>query len=692
MAPRNVGRARRVLRIGVFGLFPVALLAGGCGHTVTATTRRALDTLPAETTMRAYVYRDNLILQFLEGGRQTFFKAAWKGRGLEKAGKNRFRTAQLTLVEERPKGIETMRSSVREATIASAEKFRAVLLEVGERLAPSRAGEGTFIVLGDREFVIYREAAGRAPLVSAAKAPQGVRIVRRVNPTELASEILAVIEDSLREARDPRRLFLVVSERAGAPPAYGVFDLDQKVVLIATWPGTADVAAEQSASGKSWRMLQAVVIEGQLVALVKNPISFVGRAVNFALQTAGVILRRRAWPTPEIQPVAADRPGMDLPAFEAKLDSMLGSHRSRGSIRLLLDGPGFFPLFERRIEEAKESLHLRVCIWDTDDVAVGLADRVRRRSMEISDTRVLVDRASSLGSGEAPPGTRMPEGFEPPRSIQTYLKSGSRVRVRNFLNAMTMGDHSKVLIVDRKYAFLGGMNLGREYRYEWHDAMVELEGPIVARFQRDFELAWSHASALGDLAYAGTALTPSKIHAGLAEGKDYVDVRPIYTKTLSPGILRALREALRRAQKYAWIENPYIFDDTVVRDLIAARRRGVDVRVVMPSEADMASAESTNKAKANRLIENGIRLYAYPGMLHTKTIIVDGWVLFGSCNFNKLSLRTNYEADIATSDPTFAGQIKRDLFEADFARSEELTDPVPVTGGDRLAELLAHHT
>jgi phosphatidylserine/phosphatidylglycerophosphate/cardiolipin synthase-like enzyme len=286
----------------------------------------------------------------------------------------------------------------------------------------------------------------------------------------------------------------------------------------------------------------------------------------------------------------------------------------------------------------------------------------------------------------------MPEGFEPPRSIQAYLKEGSKVRVRNFLNAMTMGDHSKVLIVDRRYAYLGGMNIGREYRYDWHDAMVEMEGPIVGWFERDFELAWAHASALGDLSYAGAYLTAPKAYEGPADREDYVDIRPIYTKTLNPTILRSLREALRRARRYAWIENPYIYDDTVIRELIQARRRGVDVRVIMPSQGDMDSTDGNNKVKANRLLEHGVRVFSYPGMLHTKAAVIDGWSLIGSCNFNKLSLRTNYEANVATSDPKFAEQMRQELFETDFERSQELTELLPVTGDDRIAEWLAHQT
>jgi phosphatidylserine/phosphatidylglycerophosphate/cardiolipin synthase-like enzyme len=678
---------RRALgRIGLVGI----LLATACASVTRTETRRAFDSLPPDAPLSASVYHERLFLRFEGEGGPSFFEAGWKAGGVEKAGAARFRTTQLTLVEKPPAGIEKMRPSVREASIVSSERFRHVLERTAERLAPAGPGEGSFIALGESEFVVYREAGGGVRLVPAARKPPGVSIVRHVNPTEFAAEMFAIVEDFQRAAGDPRRLFLAAGKREGRPPSYCVLDLDEKVVVLATWPGSADVAVEQASFGKGWRMFEAGIIEGQLVSLIKNPVSFVGRALNFGAQTVAVMFRSRRWPEPSIPPLVTEGPGMDLPDFEKKLDAMMGSHRYKGSIKLLIDGPAFFPVFERRIDEAKESIHFRICIWDTDDVAVDVADRVRRRSMEIPDTRVVVDRLTTLGSGGSPPGSPMPEGFVPPVDIRKYLEKDSKVRVRSFLNAMTMGDHSKVFLFDRQYALLGGMNIGREYRYEWHDVMVELEGPIVGWFERDFQLAWAHASVLGDLAYAEAYLTAKKSFHGPAERPDYVEIRPIYTKTLNPAILRALKEALRRAKRYAWVENPYLYDDTVIRELIAARRRGVDVRVVLPSQADMESTDGNNKVKANRLIANGIRVYGYPGMLHTKAALIDGWSVIGSCNFNKLSLRMNFEANVATSDPKFGEEMRRDLFETDFERSQELTEALPVTGSDRMAEWLAH--
>ena len=672
-------------------LASAVFLAAGCGSSVSKTaTRNAYDALPADAAPTAFVHRDSLFLRFQGAGGARVFEADWAASAVEKSGADRFRTAQLRLLEKPPKNVEEFRA--REAAIVPVEKFRALLPKVADRLAPAGAGEGVFLALGDREFVIFRGAGGNASVVPAPAraAPEGVRITGRVNPSEFAEVLLVVIEESQRAIGDPRRVFLVPRSLEGKPPSYLLFDFDQRLVVVVGWPGRADVAGEAAASGQTVRMLEAGLLEGQVLSLIKNPVSFLGRALNFGVQTLAVALRSRKWPAPEIPPIVEEGPGMDLPDFEKKLDSMMGSDRYKGSIRLLINGPVFFPVLEQRIAEAKQSIHFRMCIWDTDDVAVDVADRVRRKSLEISQTRVIVDRITTLGSGGAPPESPMPEGFVPPRDIRKYLETDSRVRVRSFLNGMTMGDHSKVISIDGKYVLLGGMNIGREYRYEWHDAMVELEGPIVGWYERDFALAWAHASLLGDLAYAEAYLTAKKAYEGPAEREDYVELRPIYTKTLNPAILRALKEALRRARRYAWIENPYLYDDTVVRELISARRRGVDVRVVLPSHADMESTDGNNKVKANRLMENGVRVYSYPGMLHTKAALIDGWAVIGSCNFNKLSLRMNFEADVATSDPKFAAEMKRDLFDTDFAHARELTRPLAVTESDRVAEWMAH--
>jgi phosphatidylserine/phosphatidylglycerophosphate/cardiolipin synthase-like enzyme len=100
---------------------------------------------------------------------------------------------------------------------------------------------------------------------------------------------------------------------------------------------------------------------------------------------------------------------------------------------------------------------------------------------------------------------------------------------------------------------------------------------------------------------------------------------------------------------------------------------------ILPTRGDSGFMNSANLIATRAFLKNGVRVYAYPGMTHVKAALYDGWAIVGSANFDKLSLRVNGETCVATSDPGFAGALRRDLFERDFARATEVT-VVPEAG------------
>jgi len=119
------------------------------------------------------------------------------------------------------------------------------------------------------------------------------------------------------------------------------------------------------------------------------------------------------------------------------------------------------------------------------------------------------------------------------------------------------------------------------------------------------------------------------------------------------------------------------------------RRRGVDVRVIFPAENDSGIMQTSDEVTGNELIENGARVYVYPGMTHVKAAIYDGWACLGSANFNKMSLRVGQELDVAFSDPATVDRLKQELFETDFKRSRELTQPAPLNWFDSFVKAFA---
>jgi phosphatidylserine/phosphatidylglycerophosphate/cardiolipin synthase-like enzyme len=276
----------------------------------------------------------------------------------------------------------------------------------------------------------------------------------------------------------------------------------------------------------------------------------------------------------------------------------------------------------------------------------------------------------------------LPADHRAPLSMNLYLEEAA-VKVRTTTNPWFTGDHTKTTIIDKKIAFVGGMNIGREYRYDWHDIMMEVSGPVVDRLHFESSKAWARAGPLGDSANFFAFLkgrrdrhTPSGY-----------PVRVLQTRNFDSDIYKAQIAAIQNARRYILIENAYFSDDHTIFELAKARRRGVDVRVIIPSRGNHGPLNASNKVTINKLLQHRIRVYEYPGMSHVKAAIFDGWASIGSANFDKLSLKINKELNLATSDPETVTALIKQLFIPDLAISKEVHSPIPVTLSTHLAEI-----
>ena len=428
-------------------------------------------------------------------------------------------------------------------------------------------------------------------------------------------------------------------------------------------------------------------IESNTYSVVLRPFSSVASLVSLLSDTlleSGRNLLPNV-PSAESPPPLNTNTQMDLAAWEAYLDKKLGRPASSGELEFLIDGEQFFPRFIDKATSAKSTIDIRAYIFDNDDVALEIAELLKRRSREGVKVRVLFDGLGTIfASGEAA-GT-LPEDHRAPLSIEQHLKQDSSVKVRSVKNIWLAGDHVKTLVIDKKLAYLGGMNIGREYRYDWHDLMVEIRGPVVDEINNEFDQAWREASWFGDF---GTLLGPRD--SAVNHDKSGHSVRLIHTRPGVREIFELQREAIRRARGYIYIENAYFTDDVLLQELIAARRRGVDVRVIIPLETDRGLITRNIAFAANTMQENGIRVYLYPGFTHAKAAIFDGWASVGTANLDRLSLKINREINIATSDPAAVSQLREELFEHDFARSRELSEPFREHWSDHLIEMFGDY-
>ncbi len=424
---------------------------------------------------------------------------------------------------------------------------------------------------------------------------------------------------------------------------------------------------------------------GSHLGIITRPVSAVHKLLAMLFYTGQVAVRNAfLLETDPINPPPLNTgPGMDLSQWEKDLDEITGTKASSGRIRLLIDGEEFFSRFKQSFLDAAESIDIRIYIYDNDDYAMEMAELLKERSRDV-EVRILIDGLGTImASGKHPDS--VPEDHHPVVSIKDHFTKDSKVRMRLYKNIWLTIDHAKTILVDRKTAFIGGANIGREYRYDWHELMMEVDGPVVNTLQDEFNLAWAYAGFLGDLGWAFTRRG--------SKGADVNDpgypIRVLFTRTSDSQIYRAQLAAIKRSRKYIFIQTPYFSDDAMLQEVVKARKRGVDVRVIIPRKANWKVMDRSNKLAANTMLANGIKVYLYPVMSHVKAAIFDGWACAGSANFDKASFRTNQEINLAISHPEAVSELMERIFYPDFERSTLMTEPNPVTWSDHFSEIIA---
>jgi len=551
-----------------------------------------------------------------------------------------------------------------------------------DTLTPVQAGVGAAIdILRQDELILYRSVSGERVSAPLIFKPTDIKVQHGYTFNHLLQVMRQQLSDRYPGTR--RLLFETGDDSAfGYPFVYAEPAANLILFLQRQPPRTA--GADAARLGGTLKIITRSIAD-HVRGLLNQPASSITRL--FTMVTAATADLAR--PTPllllEGQPVSPLAPGepMDLAQWETTLDAITGTTASSGRLAFRVDGAGFFPRLIDRIGAARESVWLRVYIFDNDDYASEIARLLKRRSREI-DVKVLVDGLGTLGAGLADSPSQ-PRDHVPEASITRYLEQDSGVQVRTVANIWFAGDHTKTILIDRETAFIGGMNIGREYRYDWHDLMVEVEGPVVSDISEHFRRAWAASGFLGDLQgfLHRKHPRPEQLFTGV------YPLRLLRTRPGDSQILRAQIAATRHARHHIYLENPYITSDAILYELVKARRRGVDVRVILPYRTDSGVITRSNALAANTLLRHGIRVYIYPGMSHLKAAVYDGWACLGSANLDRLSLRTNYEMNLATAHTPAVNDLLAQVFTVDMDKSLELEDPLPGNWSDYLAELLA---
>ena len=240
-------------------------------------------------------------------------------------------------------------------------------------------------------------------------------------------------------------------------------------------------------------------------------------------------------------------------------------------------------------------------------------------------------------------------------------------------------DHRKLLIVDGLTAFVGGVNLYTGYQGHphselvgsggdtgvfWHDTDLEIEGPAVAALQQLFVQHWADQG--------GPPLDQSTFFPPLRrEGNEVLHVLGSTPSQPVPAYYATILSAITNAEQRIWLTTAYFVPtEDELDDLKSAARRGVDVRLMLPSRSDSPSAFDVGRSHYDDLLEAGVKLYEIQNeVLHSKTATIDSvWSVIGSSNFDHRSVLFNDEVDVVVLGRATAAQLEAE-FQADEAKS-----------------------
>ena len=352
-----------------------------------------------------------------------------------------------------------------------------------------------------------------------------------------------------------------------------------------------------------------------------------------------------------------------LPRRAPFAEMTVGAHR----LALLKDGSETFPAMLDAIAAARSTICLETYILKSDRIGGFFARALAERARAGVEVNLLYDDWGSSVSGAylralAASGVRA-LAYHPIRFVGSTRELFGRIAHR---------DHRKMLVVDGRIGFAGGINIADVYvpsggRPGWRDTHLRLEGPAALELEYFFLHTWRRTGGapLDEARYGGQ---------GRRRADPLVSVVSSHKRHGRTGIRDAYRDAIRSATERVWITNAYFLPTLpFIRNLIEAARRGVDVRVMVGGTTDVKAVLFASRSIYEILLAAGVRMFEWEGrVLHAKTAVADGrWSTVGSSNLDAQSLRQNLEVNAIIRDEAFAAALER-MFEEDLASCREI--------------------
>jgi len=400
------------------------------------------------------------------------------------------------------------------------------------------------------------------------------------------------------------------------------------------------------------------------------------------------LLRTVLYTAPRAKAIETER-------FTRTMDRVTGTSATEANrVHLLTNGEEAFPAMLAAIEHAEQCIALEMYKIRMDSVGetfVRALSRAARRGVRV---RFLYDAYGSRSVTYS--------------DFRGLIDAGAEVRVFNPILWLTFlrlnnRDHHKILVVDGRIAFLGGLNLAEEYDGDgfsgWRDTALMIEGPAARDAERVFNESWLQGgiNLIGkDLPVVGINPLKRAVDSPLvwlldldeemclpacappAGGTARVRIVPSNPDAFNSTIIDKYLLAINSARKSICITSAYFLPPLVLRRaLVNAAKRGVQVRLVLQGSSDSPLVRIIAIGYYGRLLKHGVEIYEWTrSVLHAKTMVVDGvWSTIGSANLDGRALFLSYEGNAAVLDPSLAAameqQFERDLRHCRRVRLEE---------------------
>ena len=250
--------------------------------------------------------------------------------------------------------------------------------------------------------------------------------------------------------------------------------------------------------------------------------------------------------------------------------------------------------------------------------------------------------------------------------VEVVNFSDSKFSLLRFLMTLSYRDHRKIVVIDNRIGYTGGMNINDHYFYQWRDTHLRLTGEAVASLQYAFLDTWLASGGQLHSAVNSFFFHLDKPSCGQSLGT-LTQITPDDPTSPDPVLLTAYEWILNHAQKYVWFQSPYIAPPpSLISAMRNAAQRGVDVRVMVPEHCDTAIMRPINKSYYAELTEAGVLFYVRSGeFMHSKTIVCDDYLsCVGSANLDYRSFGIDYEINTFFYDRAVALRQKQ-IFEND---------------------------